>query len=115
MDDFGATARRVVIGARNGRDVVRVPTTCLFEIVLLTESGRIVPPAPFPDWRARLERERGFAIEPLTADDVEEARARPMLRDPSDRLIAGTAARLGVPLLTKDERIRASGRVRTVW
>ena len=37
------------------------------------------------------------------------------LVDPFDRLIAGTAARLGLPLLTRDRLIAASSRVRTYW
>jgi PIN domain nuclease of toxin-antitoxin system len=37
------------------------------------------------------------------------------LVDPFDRLIAGTAIRLDAPLITGDERIRASGLVRTIW
>jgi PIN domain nuclease of toxin-antitoxin system len=36
-------------------------------------------------------------------------------RDPADRLIAATARGEGLPLVTRDERIRASALVRTVW
>jgi PIN domain nuclease of toxin-antitoxin system len=36
-------------------------------------------------------------------------------RDPADRLIAATARADGLTLVTKDERIRASALVRTVW
>jgi PIN domain nuclease of toxin-antitoxin system len=35
--------------------------------------------------------------------------------DPADRLIAATARADGLTLVTKDERIRASALVRTVW
>jgi PIN domain nuclease of toxin-antitoxin system len=37
------------------------------------------------------------------------------LIDPFDQLIAATAVRLDVPLLTSDESIRGSGLVRTIW
>jgi PIN domain nuclease of toxin-antitoxin system len=47
--------------------------------------------------------------------DVREARGLAALVDPFDRLIAGTAIRLDLPLITGDERIRTSGLVRTVW
>jgi PIN domain nuclease of toxin-antitoxin system len=36
-------------------------------------------------------------------------------RDPADRVIVSTALLKGVPLLTKDETIRSSGVVATVW
>jgi PIN domain nuclease of toxin-antitoxin system len=36
-------------------------------------------------------------------------------RDPADRLIAATARSEGLTLVTRDERIRASALVRTVW
>jgi len=35
--------------------------------------------------------------------------------DPADRLIAATARAEGTPLVTADERIRASTLVRTIW
>jgi PIN domain nuclease of toxin-antitoxin system len=36
-------------------------------------------------------------------------------RDPADRLIAATARAEGLTLVTRDERIRASSLVRTIW
>jgi PIN domain nuclease of toxin-antitoxin system len=35
--------------------------------------------------------------------------------DPADRLIIATALAAGVPLVTKDERIRSAGVVETIW
>jgi len=54
-------------------------------------------------------------IEPLVWDDIREVRGLAELLDPFDRLIAGTAIRLDAPLITGDERISASGLVRTIW
>ena len=36
-------------------------------------------------------------------------------RDPADRLIGATARALGVPLVTRDQKIRSSRLVRTIW
>jgi PIN domain nuclease of toxin-antitoxin system len=41
--------------------------------------------------------------------------ADPYPRDPIDRLIGATALVEGISLVTADERIRASGQVRTIW
>lgn len=35
--------------------------------------------------------------------------------DPADQLIAATAIELDVPLVTADERLRASPALRTIW
>ena len=35
--------------------------------------------------------------------------------DPADRFIIGTALEMGVPLVTKDERIQKWGQVETIW
>ncbi len=36
-------------------------------------------------------------------------------KDPADRLIAATACADGLPLVTKDEGIRSSPLIRTIW
>ena len=36
-------------------------------------------------------------------------------QDTADRLIGGTARSLGLPLLTKDQRILDSGLLKTIW
>ena len=51
----------------------------------------------------------------MTPEDVDEARGLGVLVDPFDRLIAGAALRLGLPLLTNDDLITSSKRIRTYW
>lgn len=65
--------------------------------------------------RAQLALRPGLPLEPVLPEDINEARALVQLRDSFDRLIAGTAVRLDLPLLTNDARITASGRLRTCW
>jgi len=36
-------------------------------------------------------------------------------RDPADRLIGATARAEGLPLVTRDERIRSSPLLKTIW
>ncbi len=64
-----------------------------------------------------LEARRAFAGLDRGASQIAnsaEARSLRALADPFDRLIAGTALRLGVPLISADARIAASA-VKTVW
>jgi len=84
-------------------------------MALLFERGRIRSRPGLDECHAMIAAFPGLPIEPLGWEDVREARGLTTLVDPFDRLIAGTALRLEVPLLTSDERICRSGLVRTVW
>jgi PIN domain nuclease of toxin-antitoxin system len=81
------------------------------EMVLLERAGKIE--VSYAELRRALAAKPGFRLEPLTADDVDEARALGALGDPFDRMIAGTALRLGLPLLSHDAQI--AKRVPAVW
>ena len=94
---------------------IAVPAISLWEIALLHDGGRLTLPAGFTAWCDGVEHIPGFRVEPLTRGDIEAARALGALGDPHDRLIAGTAVRLGAALLTVDARIAASGRVPVLW
>lgn len=108
-------ALRVLRQAESGRIRLAVPTVCLFEVGQLEERGRISLGAPFERWCDLLEEVPALLVTPLERAHVSEARALPTLRDPFDRLIAGTAIALGLPLITPDARIAASRRLRVIW
>ena len=57
------------------------------------------------------------AVRPITAEIAALAAQFPedYPRDPADRLIGGTARAEGLTLITRDENIRRSPLVRTVW
>ena len=82
---------------------------------MLLERGRVKSSLSFNEWHDRVAQSPGLPIEPLAWEDIREARGLVALVDPFDRLIAGTAIHLDAPLITGDERIRASGLVRTIW
>src|SRR5262245_42745635 len=111
---LGRRAKRIFEGAQAATTVIAVPTAALLEITDLLTVGALRLPTRFDHWCRDLDSQEGFFIEPLTWQDVNEARHLPF-RDPLDRLIAGTAIRLGLPLITKDQAIVESGLVETVW
>lgn len=112
---LGTEARRAIREIEAGRARAGVPTVCLFEVAQLEERGRIRLRRPFEEWCDLVEQAPGLAICPLGRVEVSEARALPTLRDPFDRLIAGTALALGIPLISPDARIAGAGRIRVVW
>jgi len=111
---LGSQARRVfeTLGVRS---TVYVSSVSLWEVAVLYERGHVRLPLGFSAWRAQLAVTDGFRLEALLPEDIEEARALGPIADPFDRLLAGTALRLSASLITKDERLRRSRRVRTLW
>jgi len=59
----------------------------------------------------------GVSVRPLTPEIAALATQFPddYPRDPADRLIGATARAEGLTLVTRDERIRRSPLIRTVW
>lgn len=112
---LGRAARRAFERARAGRGRLVVSTLSLFEAGQLAERGRITLVLPFERWCDLIEQAEALLLVPLERAHVSEARALPALRDPFDRLIAGTAVALGVPLITPDRRIAELSRVATIW
>jgi len=112
---LGRKALRVFTQAERRQAAIYIPTVSFFELALLLESGKVRSGLPFSEWKARVEESGLFIVEPLTWEDIEEARSLAALIDPFDRLIAGTANRLRCPLITRDSRIAKSRLVTTVW
>src|SRR5262245_57187708 len=111
---LGKNANRIFLQAESFQSVVVVPSIVLWEVVLLMESGRLRLHQSFERWCRALQNHRGFNIVPLDWLDVNEARSV-SLADPVDRLIVGTAVRLDMPLITRDQQIVESGLVQTIW
>lgn len=110
---LSARARRAFAAADSGHSRIHVPVTVLMEVVLLEQLGRLR--VSYGELRQQLALRPGFPLEPITPEDVDEARGLGDLPDPFDRLIAGTALRLGLLLMTRDELITGTTRIPTYW
>ena len=101
--------------AAAGNDIVLSPVS-LAEIVYLTEKNRL-PVSAYEELRKALA-DHEYVIEeaPFTAEIVEAMRQVPRdaVPDMPDRIVAATAVHFGVPVISRDGRIRASN-VQTVW
>jgi len=113
MRRLSRRARHAFAEAEAGRWTVRVPAVVLMQVVLLEHRGRLR--ISYRELRDQLSIRPGLPIEPLMPEDVDEARALAALTDPFDCLIAGTARRLGLALLTNDEAITGTGLIRAHW
>ncbi|MGQ9554326.1 MAG: type II toxin-antitoxin system VapC family toxin, partial [Anaerolineae bacterium] len=92
-------------------DTVGVASISITEIVYLAEKGR-VPAAALPRLQEHLARKSAIIeVIPLTYDSALAVQKvlRTQVPDLPDRIIAATALHLGVPLISRDHRIRVAG------
>ncbi len=111
---LGRRARRLFEKAERGDLLIHVPSIALWEVALLLKQQYLLMPQRFDHWCRSLESSQGFSIVPLEWMDVDEARTMPF-SDPFDCLLVGTAKRMTLPLITKDDNIVSSGLVDTIW
>ena len=86
-----------------------VPSICLWEAIVLAQTGRINVSNPDPA-RTLLTvfRRTRFNEAPLSAEIATLSRSLPFEHDdPADQFIAATAVALSLPLATSDERLRS--------
>ena len=83
---------------------------------MLAAAGRIELDRDPVTWMDDSLSAEGIELLPLTpAVAAASAQLGALRGDPADRLIVATALTHGAALVTRDERIRASGVVKTVW
>lgn len=99
-----------------GGDSVGIPSICLVEIVYLVEKRRVPDLTLDLIQRELRERDRFFVVVPLDEQIALHVADIDRLTVPElpDRVIAATALHLGVPLITRDHKIHASG-IKTIW
>lgn len=113
---LSAAANEVFYKCDEGELLIHIPTICLVEIVYLQEKGRISA-----DMKAQLDNalktgKSGLVLANLTAG-VADALAtipRNIVPDMPDRIIVATAKHLGLPLISKDNKIVSSG-ISIIW
>ncbi len=109
-------AKTFIDDAADSVKKVSVSAITLAEVVYLMEKGR-VPESAFRDLRDALrDADHVFVEEPVTAAIVAAMRQVPrdQVPDMPDRIIAATGISLGVPVISRDGRIRASS-IETIW
>jgi PIN domain nuclease of toxin-antitoxin system len=96
-------------------DGLAVSAITLWELAALIARGRI---QAYGTIEASLHLLiEGVTVKPLTAEVASLAAQFPIdyPRDPADRLIGATARAEGLPLVTRDEHIRRSNLLQTIW
>lgn len=113
---LSAIARDFIDKAAAERHRIAVSSISLAEVVYLIEKNRL-PPSAYDDLKSALSDPDNVLKEaPFTVQIVDALRQVPRadIPDMPDRIVAATAVYFGVPVISRDGRIRASG-VQTVW
>ncbi|HEY2394249.1 MAG TPA: type II toxin-antitoxin system VapC family toxin [Candidatus Angelobacter sp.] len=96
-------------------DGLAIAAISLWELAMLLSRGRIQAYGTI-DASIRLLTE-GMTIKPITAEIAALSTQFPpeFPQDPADRLIAATARAEGLTLVTRDEKLRMSSLLQTIW
>ena len=96
---------------------VAIAAISLWELALLFARGRLRAPGTVEASVRWIVEDAGVSIKPITLEVAALATQFPedFPHDPVDRLIAATARAEGMTLITRDERIRQSPLLRTLW
>ncbi len=113
---LSAPARKAAETALAGGSIV-ISCISSWEVAMLAASGRLKLTIDVRDWVAKCESLPFFNFVPL--DNAILVRsvflAGPLHADPADRIIIATALIRGIPIVTKDRRIRNYPGVRSIW
>ncbi len=113
---LGAKASQIFDACEQDDAFIYIPTICLVEILYLQEKGRI----PLENQQLLHDNlktgDSNLVLVDLTQDIVHKIAEIPrtIVPDMPDRIIAGTALYMELPLISKDEKIQQS-QVATIW
>jgi PIN domain nuclease of toxin-antitoxin system len=115
-DEISRAAREAIDRAMEKEEVM-ISSISSWEIALLVRKGRLELTMPVEDWVARSEALPFLQFVPLDNRIALRSNQLPgeIHDDPADRIIIATALTLGVPLVSKDTRIRDYPHVATIW
>ena len=113
---LSVAAEAFINEAAKARRKIAISTISLAELVYLVEKNRL-PASAYDDMtHALTDPEHVFTEAVISAAIVQAMRqvSRAEIPDMPDRMVAATAVYFGVPVISRDRRIRAAN-LKTVW
>jgi PIN domain nuclease of toxin-antitoxin system len=99
------------------KQAIYVSSISVWEVAQLSTHGRLKLTMDYSDWIAQAESLSFINFVPV--DNHIALRSvqlpPPLHQDPVDRVIMATALILGMPLITKDEKISRYPHLKTIW
>jgi len=99
-----------------GGEIV-ISSISAWEIAMLVYHGRLFLSMDVDSWLSTVAEIEAVRFLPVDVEISVKSVELPgeFHKDPADRMIVATARKLAVPLVTKDEKIRAYSHVKTIW
>ncbi|MBI1924204.1 PIN domain-containing protein [Candidatus Poribacteria bacterium] len=110
-------ARSAFAAADTGRAIITIPSVVAVEMIYLSEKGRISTQLVDNLLADVSQPDLSYRLGELDAAVIVALRQIPrhLIPDMPDRIIAATPKALGIPLITRDAAITASGMVSVIW
>ncbi len=110
---LGSEAKEIFRLCDSGEETIAIPSIVLLECLYVCERKKVS--VEFKEILARISGSFNYLIYPLDEEVVFECSKILKIKDPHDRIIVATAKLLNAPAITKDEEIKNSGIIETVW
>jgi len=96
---------------------ILISSISAWEVALLAANDRLQLTMDVADWIAKSESVPFIRFVPVDNSIAIKSvnLAQPLHNDPADRIIIATAIQVGVPMVTKDEKILNYPYVKTIW
>lgn len=109
-------SRHAIESATQAGEDLFLSAISLVEVIYLAEKGRLPAGALDKLQDALRDADSSMVVMPLDSGIAQAVAgiSRATVPDMPDRIIAATAAHLGVPLVTRDRRIQTAG-IKTIW
>jgi PIN domain nuclease of toxin-antitoxin system len=100
----------------NGGEIV-ISAISAWEIAMLVEREKLVLSMDVGSWLSTVQSIERVRFVPVDPETAVKSVVLPgdFHKDPADRMIVATARKFAVPLVTKNEKIRAYAHVKTIW
>ena len=112
---LGPRAATIFARCERREAIIYVPSVVMWECSLLARASRIHLRRTLRAFFDDLFSNPAYQPLAVTSEQIVAADGMAFARDPFDALICASAQTLGVPLITRDAQIRASGAVKVIW
>ena len=115
-ENLAANAGKAIEKAVNDSSII-ISSISVWETALLVEKGRLKLSVDINDWVRKSESLPFIRFVPVDNTIALRSVALPgdFHSDPADRIITATAMTMGLPLVTKDDKILDYPHVETIW
>ena len=110
---LSSLAEQILNQAQEGEVQILIPTLVLAEITHIAEKGKVK--VSVDEILQQINRGDGFTVVAFDFPVFQAMLALPKEWDIHDRVIAATASYYQTTLITRDEMLRASSKIRTLW